>query len=249
MALVSTEEQQWDIVSKTVTDTDMQSKANTEVLNRVPLSKRIRILRGELSLSQKQFAEKTGICSKTVSDLELGRTQVPCASTLHKLAKVFRCPVNFLIACDSAPARPIKSVPENHKQVGAHIRMLRRALGLSAEQVAVGAGISHSTVHGVESGKRVVTQATVEKIASVFECTVECILDGVVLDSKEIKVAQSKPEVVYKHKKEIQVKEEPWLILRAELEQRCKLLQAALASKDAVISSLIGELKSRETYI
>jgi transcriptional regulator with XRE-family HTH domain len=52
-----------------------------------PLAKRIRELRLGGGLTQDALAEAAGISRQQIQNLEVGRSENPSASTLHKLAK------------------------------------------------------------------------------------------------------------------------------------------------------------------
>jgi len=61
------------------------------------LARRIRERREQLGLTQDRLAQRMGVCSPRVSDLERGVSKDPKLSTLRRLAKVLETTVGGLL--------------------------------------------------------------------------------------------------------------------------------------------------------
>ena len=68
------------------------------VVNHMSVARNLRVARARLGLSQKELAEKSGVCEATISFLESAKHEMIRMSTLQKLADVLGVPVEELLA-------------------------------------------------------------------------------------------------------------------------------------------------------
>lgn len=69
------------------------------------LGNRMREVREYLNLSQQDVASATGIPRSAMSDIERGQRKVDSLE-LRKIAKLYRCPVSYLLGEDQADTAP-----------------------------------------------------------------------------------------------------------------------------------------------
>ena len=73
----------------------------------------------------------------------------------------------------------MRSEPTALSAFGANVRRLRKALGISQEELARRAGLHRTYVGGVERGERNVTLLVIKKLASALEVKPADLLKGV----------------------------------------------------------------------
>lgn len=74
----------------------MKLEREKKVRNNMTLGNRIKKLRKELNLSQKELADKLYVTDKALSSWENGRTE-PDIDTLLKMSEIFNCNISYLI--------------------------------------------------------------------------------------------------------------------------------------------------------
>lgn len=85
---------------------------------------RIRELRLEIDISQKELAERTGINKSTISDYEMGK-KLPTAQTILQLVKFFGVDANYLLQDEMAEVRARNSNIELSKGEEKAVMMYR----------------------------------------------------------------------------------------------------------------------------
>jgi transcriptional regulator with XRE-family HTH domain len=80
---------------------------------------------------------------------------------------------------DAAPPGGAGDRNEFRHRLGQNIRRLRRARGLSQEQLAVAAGLHRGTVHVIENGHREPRAETVVRLSAVLECDPGRFYEGI----------------------------------------------------------------------
>jgi transcriptional regulator with XRE-family HTH domain len=64
-------------------------------------------------------------------------------------------------------------------RLGQNIRRLRRARGLSQEQLAEAAGLHRGTIHVLENGHREPRASTIVRLSAVLECQPSAFYEGI----------------------------------------------------------------------
>ena len=130
----------------------------------------------ERELTQAELAREIGLAREiSISDWE--RTKTPTLATVKKLAEVLRVPINDLL------------VPAEDDQ--RDLRRLRIEAGLDVGQAAEQLEMLKATYSSWEEKKVValIEKADVERIATVFNVTVETAVKAVVLSSRAARYA------------------------------------------------------------
>jgi len=138
--------------------------------------------RSQARLSQEDLAEKCGIMQKTISKIETGK-EIPHVSTLAKIVQVL--PETNLEQLLSLEFRGEKK--KEPQTVGMIILFARKCSGLTQEQLAKKAGITHKTISRIELGKVVTNVYILEKIAQVLSITLEEVIEKLDCIPKEYK--------------------------------------------------------------
>jgi transcriptional regulator with XRE-family HTH domain len=81
---------------------------------KIPLHKRIRELRINKSLTQKDLAAELGLDNKMISFYENGKS-IPSIDILIKIARIFNVSVDYLLF-DDIPKRPFKQIDQNNSK-------------------------------------------------------------------------------------------------------------------------------------
>lgn len=68
-----------------------------------PLSDRLRQIRKQAGLTQRQLEEQSGVPQNTISRIEIGSVQDVSAKTLANLARALKVSMDHLIGLDSEP--------------------------------------------------------------------------------------------------------------------------------------------------
>lgn len=68
------------------------------VINRSAVAKNLRVARAKFGLSQKELAEKSGVCEATISFVESAKHKSIRMSTLQKLADALGVPIEEMLA-------------------------------------------------------------------------------------------------------------------------------------------------------
>lgn len=131
------------------------------------LSRRIRELRQQRGISQKELAETCGILAETLSLYEHGHTE-PSVRSLAALADVLGTSVSYLITGDDRPY----DFPDR-------LRELRQQRGLSIQTLNDLCGFGHGTVYAYEHGRTSPRYlSNLRKIADVLGVPVADLIGG-----------------------------------------------------------------------
>ena len=106
---------------------------------------RLRKCREKENLTQKELGLILGVSGNSIGNYEKG-TSYPSADILCKIFSALRCDANYLFK-DNLPTVPVNSVDS----FGDRIRLRRKELGLSVDDIADALGIHRSTVYRYES--------------------------------------------------------------------------------------------------
>ena len=140
---------------------------------------RIKELREERGLQQKDLAVDLKVSQPTVSDWENNR-KTPSAKSSRKLADYFGVSIDYLLGRDI----PIKEDSEN-LQIAKRVTDRRTELNITREELAEKIGVSKSTMQRYESGAvQQIPFDKLEKIAEVLNTTV-ATLSGYEEDEKK----------------------------------------------------------------
>ncbi len=107
---------------------------------------RLRVARQARGVSQAELARRCGAARTYVVAVERGHHE-PSLDLLRRFAAALGCPVRELVW--QLAGQPFA---DPQAPLSARVRLRREALGLSAAQVAIGAGTTRATVSQIETG-------------------------------------------------------------------------------------------------
>jgi len=121
--------------------------------------KRLKELRGQYTITQKDLAESLGVTKGTVAKWEQG-VRYPELGMMEKLAKAFNVPLSTLVD-EEERKKPAELFAKR-------IRELRKQKRMTQDDLADALGISKFTVCGWERGLRCPEYSTVAALADFF---------------------------------------------------------------------------------
>lgn len=68
-----------------------------DVIDSKKVAMNVRVARARVGLSQKELADKSGVCETTISFIENGKQEMIRMSTLQKLAEVLKVDIEELL--------------------------------------------------------------------------------------------------------------------------------------------------------
>ncbi|MGB2705810.1 MAG: helix-turn-helix domain-containing protein, partial [Candidatus Omnitrophota bacterium] len=143
---------------------------------------RVKLLRLEMCLTQKELAIKVGVTQHAVQMWENGKN-MPNPQHISKLAEVLQTSVSHLVA--DMPEGALMNIcineedsPGYRKLLGLKIKLLRYKAGLFQNEVAKKIGASRGIVNNWEIGRHVPRPFYLPKLAEVLQATVSQLLVG-----------------------------------------------------------------------
>ena len=125
------------------------------------LGKRIAARRQSLGLTREALADAVSIAKSSISEWESGKRE-PRLPTLEKIAAVLDTTIEALMHDGPAEA----------EAYGDRIKRMRRARGMSAEDLAEATGISPATIYRYENGSTEdLKLSTIERLAEALRTT------------------------------------------------------------------------------
>ena len=125
---------------------------------------RIKELRIQNNISQKDLAETIGVAPNTLSQYETGKRE-PDNSTLIKLAQYFGVTVDYLLKNETP-----SEVPPNFP---ARLKYLREQKGVSYEQMANDTGYTPEDIEAFENGTKEPEFKTLSQFTDYFDTTMD----------------------------------------------------------------------------
>lgn len=123
-------------------------------------SERLRYLRKQAGLLQKQVARLTGMSESAYRDMELGRCKRLPRPIGDKLAALYSVPAE-----DFLDEYNLFLYRGQEQQIRAH----RQVRGLNRKEFAALTGLGESSVKAWETGKKVISRGCWEKLMVVFD--------------------------------------------------------------------------------
>ena len=135
------------------------------------IGERIRELRKERGISQKELGEKLGVANTTVSIWERGERE-PEGESKRKLREYFGVTMAYLMGEETGERER-----KGKASFGERLTELRREKGMTQEEVAEKLGVTKNTIHVWEKGKRLPEDewATYNEISILFGVSYEYV--------------------------------------------------------------------------
>jgi transcriptional regulator with XRE-family HTH domain len=126
----------------------------------------------DFSISQKKLEEQTGIPHSNTSDYINGKS-MPAYTSLVKLLYFFNCSADYLLGKVEIPTEETR-LPV--LPFGKRLREILSAKGISQEKMKRDMRISGSVMYNWISGKREPSSASLIKIATYLDCSVDYLI-------------------------------------------------------------------------
>ena len=143
---------------------------------------RIKELRTEIKMNQKEFAKIFGIAQNTLSQYETGKRE-PDTGLLLKMSDYFHVTVDYLLG--NSNIRNFETNPDNQKALLPRLKELRIEKGVSQQIIADYLGITRQSYSNYELGNREADYETLTKLAKYFETTVDYLIGNSNLKSPQ----------------------------------------------------------------
>ena len=134
---------------------------------------RIKELRTEIKMSQKEFAKIFGIAQNTLSQYETGKRE-PDTGLLLKMSNYFCVTIDYLLG--NSNIRNSETNLDNQKTLLPRLKQLRTEKGVSQQTIADYLGITRQSYTNYELGNREADYVTLTKLANYFETTVDYLI-------------------------------------------------------------------------
>ena len=144
----------------------------------VNYSKKIRMVRESLGLSQAALGSSIGLTNAHISRLESGKNDVS-QTILQKYVDVFGVDPEWLNSEETdSKVKFIGNKIDGAETIGDRIKNLRLEMDMSQKKFAEYAGIHPSDINKVESGKASLGPQTLTRIAEAFHVGIEWLQYG-----------------------------------------------------------------------
>lgn len=141
------------------------------------LAANVRRLRAEASWSTRAFADQAGLSLSTLYGIEHGQQATVRLSTATAIAKAFGVHVSVLLSPGAKPRTPWSD--EDPLELAASaLTKLRKARGLSQDELASAAGVARDILAKIERQKRNPTLTVLDRLAAALGTTSAEILRG-----------------------------------------------------------------------
>lgn len=117
---------------------------------------RIKDLRIEKNLSQKEVADYLKINQSTYSKFELIKANITIEK-LNDLANLFDVSLDYLLKLSDDKGKKVRKIKLNKKIVGENLKSFRKERKLFQDTLAKEIGTGHSLISEYESGKRLLS--------------------------------------------------------------------------------------------
>lgn len=144
---------------------------------------RIKELRTEIKMNQKEFAKIFGIAQNTLSQYETGKRE-PDTGLLLKMSDYFHVTIDYLLG--NSNIRNFETNLDNQKTLSPRLKELRTEKGVSQQTIADYLGITRQSYSNYELGNREADYVTLTKLANYFETTVDYLIGNSDIRNPEI---------------------------------------------------------------
>ena len=137
------------------------------------IGEKIKFLRKEKGMTQKQLADASGVCSRLIQRYEYG-DGIPNTDTLLKISSGIGIDINEFSECSGKLPYSISHENQyNSMSIGERIKILRKENGMTQKRLSELTDIPVRTIQQYEAGTFKPKQGNLEKLAEVFEISVQ----------------------------------------------------------------------------
>lgn len=138
----------------------------------------------ERNITQKEFSQKTGIPTQTVSGWKNRKTDPP-AALISSIADFFNVSCDYILTgsdsyCSSSSdySNLLNENKECMKEIGERIKLQRKKIGLTGPNLKESVCISTGTLSDIEQGHSLPSTESLMKLSKALNCSTDWILFG-----------------------------------------------------------------------
>ena len=141
------------------------------------IGEKIKFLRKERGMTQKQLADASGVCSRLIQRYEYG-DGIPNTDTLLKISSGIGVDINEFSECSGKLPYSISHENQNNfVPVGDRIKIIRKEKGYSQQKLADLTGLARITIAQYETNKYQPSEQNLNKIADTLSIPVSCFYE------------------------------------------------------------------------
>lgn len=139
-------------------------------------TEKIKDLRDELEITQKQLADKLGCTRSAYSLWEINKNTIPL-NYLNKLSNILNINIDYLVDLSDKKMINFNKVEIDRKKLGERIKQARKYINYTQEKLANKLNTTHSVISAYESGKTAVPTLFMIEIAKITKKSLNWFLD------------------------------------------------------------------------
>ena len=137
---------------------------------------KIKEIRDELEITQKEIAEKLSVTRSAYSLWEININTIPL-NYLNKLSNLFNINIDYLVDLSEIKYLEFKKVEIDRKTLGKKIKIARKSVKLSQKELAIKLNTTQSVISAYENGKTKITTLFLVEIAKITNKSLNWFLD------------------------------------------------------------------------
>lgn len=141
-------------------------------------TEKIKDLRDELEITQKQLADKLGCTRSAYSLWEINKNTIPL-NYLNKLSNILNINIDYLVDLSDKKMINFNKVEIDRKKLGERIKQARKYINYTQEKLANKLNTTHSVISAYESGKTAVPTLFMIEIAKITKKSLNWFLDKI----------------------------------------------------------------------
>lgn len=139
-------------------------------------SERIKELREECEITQKDFSKRLGCTRSAYSLWEINKNTIPLYY-LNRLSNLLDVNIDYIAGLSDRKYLPFKKIDINRISLGKKIKQARRDINYTQDKLALKLNTTHSVISAYESGKTAVPTLFMIEIAKITNRSLNWFLD------------------------------------------------------------------------
>ena len=136
------------------------------------MNERLRLIRENMDLSQRQMASKLNVSKSTYARWETDEAIIPLVH-LNDLCNYFNVSMDYITGFSKKKNYDIVNKKLNKALIGKRLKEFRTSHNLTQEKLANEINTSHSTISGYEHGKNMILTAFAYNIAKKYKVSLD----------------------------------------------------------------------------
>jgi transcriptional regulator with XRE-family HTH domain len=141
-------------------------------------TEKIKDLRDELEITQKEIANKLGCTRSAYSLWEINKNTIPL-EYLNRLSNILNVNIDYLVDLSDKETIEFNKVDVNREELGKRIKIARKSINYTQDKLASKLNTTHSVISAYESGKTAIPTLFMIEIAKITKKSLNCFLNKI----------------------------------------------------------------------